>query len=311
MRVGMIFLHLCLQVSGTVPPFEPAVIAARESFEKNDYQQSLTLWQEISSKHPDDFSVALKLVDLRFLVDGRDAARKQFLEFGKSHMLTPNQKNLFRQRLQNLNEFFITNEAQSLFLQAKMALQNNDRDKERDLLQKCENLEQRNSLVLTRLAQNYHHAAAYEQYAETLSSLHQINPFDESVLTSLVESLLFLGKPAAVVSALKPNRHGGMLTEQRLAYAAALFETGEREQARMILHALARSAPRDKIHPAVWYYLSLSENWKGPVKNWRVLRAYKDAMEKSAKEWNPYRLPTYDQLLAKNLDTAAVKQVVE
>jgi hypothetical protein len=265
-----------------------ASVAAEYYFLHHDYKQALALWEEVYKERPTNTQAITRLAELKLMNDGHLSLREFFL--GKLDLQT--RKNL-KDRFVAWQSTFVSEEAQSTYLQAKPKLQYKDWPGALILLNQANSLEKGNSSILKDKARCEKMLDQSSRFYETLKSAYEANPFDTDILEELLEShVYFHHYDEAVSIAMKDSERISTL-RSKTAFAVALMEKGRHSESWQILKSLADD--KSGAVPIIAYY-AMGKNLLGLKMSQPEALQYLEKFTASvagAKElpkWDPYRV---------------------
>ena len=284
-------------------PREPLVDAAVYFSEKHQYDEALKLWEKLAKRYPADGSILLKLCDTQLLLHGKAKARETLVSSVSSKTFSPENKQLIRKRLGEINALFVTDEGQSNYYQAISRAHHGDYQRAESLLEFAHRSEGGNTRVLRELARCQIKQLELERYANTLRLLISFEPFEWAHPLALSDVCLHLQRPNEALEILEsvPELSRGLELKTRLA--VALYEMERHARAASMFKELAQ---QPKVHPTVWYYLGkISETSKKPsALSTHYYRLFVETTEKSMapSSLDPFRLKTRLAEIKRQLD---------
>ncbi len=250
--------------------FFPTNIFALESlrfaseyyYEKADYGQSISLWNELAKSEPTNLNALFRVAELKLIFEGRPSARSTL----NSYFLlegSPLQDSVLKDRLKRILTIFLTDESQSLYLQAKQKMREKNFEGALTLLEQADQLENGNIQVLIEKARCEKALKAYENFYKTLRLAFQLNPLNESLLEELYEAGIYFGEAKRV---LESHRQEWLIfgsSRYRTAYSVGLVEAGKNAEALPILQALVEKERFTSVHPIVFFMMAKVLSQKG------------------------------------------------
>ncbi len=261
---------------------DPLSASAEYYFARHDYQQALRLWNEVLTKDPTNDAVALKVADLQFFFDGRQVARE-----GLAHHLSLRGEALSREnrralldRWRALETSFLTEEGQSLYLQAKEREAQGDCPGAIGLLTRAIAAEKGNLDLLKARARCEFQTENFSGHYESLKQAFAEFPYDVALQEELAEAHLRFQQPQRIVEMWQKDTEAPS-ARKRLALIFAYLDTGDESKAATLLVRPsdakgldpswnflfgALAARRESIPEALSYWQTFLEQLeKGPV----------------------------------------------
>ncbi len=289
MRTALALLFLVASAASARESLAPA---AEYYSSHHDYKQAFLLWQEVARQEPENIRAALKVAELRLLYEGRDAARDGLLAFLRAHgdVLEPAEAEVVRGKIRQLGSLFLTDDGQSLFLQAEARVRSKDLSGAVALLQQAAAVEKGNLRVLKEKAKAEMAQAQFPLAYETWKLAALRDPFDSEVLDTLSEAHISAGAYAKAIHLfddVEPRT-----PRQQIALAAAYLETGSPRDAQPLLQSLLEKGKQGGLSPIVYALQGevLAARRETLVEALAFLTQF-DRMTEKAKlpEWDPYK----------------------
>ena len=82
--------------------------------------------------------------------------------------------------------------------------------------------------------------------------MRELQPFDDSLIEDLAETLYYAGDYAQVITLLKGDAENVQSLRLKTAYALALAETGKKAEALPLLQAIMERH-KSAVHPRIWF----------------------------------------------------------
>ncbi len=249
-RASLIFLFFL--ANAWAKP-NPLVGSAEASFSQYDYPQAFHLWTEILAKDSTNDAAALQVANLQFFFEGRQAARdglaRHFLTRGDS-MPRESRRNLLS-RWRVLQSSFLTEEGQSLFLQAGERAAQGDLPAAVALNGRALALEKGNLELIRFRARCEWKLENFSAHYESLKQAHAEFPFDPLVQQELAEAHLRFQQPQRVVEMWEKDSEAFSL-RKRLALVFAYLDTGNESKAAALM---VRPSEAKLGTPPAWNFL--------------------------------------------------------
>lgn len=284
------FLFIAGLAIGSVLPNDPLISAAEYYFEKNQYDDSLKLWGELSRRYPSNISVLRRLVDHQFLLLGRVKARETLVSAMRQPGISPEQALSLQDKLNDLNARFISDDGQSSYLQGVAKSRHGEFAKAEKLLEFASRAENVNTTVLNELVRCQAAQGAWDRYTASLQQLFSLNPFDWKLRLNLAEALIFQAQPAQALATLGSPSEIPRSVPHQVAYAAALFDSGDRNRSIAIFTEVVKH--HETVHPIAWYYLGTLGNPNLAEHSRLYIQRFQRAAKKlkpAAGGFDPYR----------------------
>lgn len=280
---------------------------AETLFKKEDFKKSLLAYLKLSEENPQDLTLLFKTSDLKLLLEGRVAAWDVLNNALKkySKVLTHSQKQEIGKKKLEYSQVFISEEAQTHFLQALSKAKLKEWTAALSPIVQAASVEPGNLSVLNlkadieRELQNY--GAAYT----TLKEIAQINPQTEHLVERLAEAHIYHKHYLEAVELLKKDSLSSLTPRAKIALAVAHWELGNRDAAKKLIDELTRSKKSEwSQHPVTLWMLYRLEN--SETESPQAALALKNFLKASSEKdkflvdsWDPYQLALQIDTLAK------------
>lgn len=302
MRRFLVLVSVTLAITGIASKH-----SAETLFKKEEYKKSLAAYLKLAEETPQDLSLLLKTSDLKLLLEGRVAALDVLNSALKkySKVLTQSQKQEIAKKKLEYSQVFISEEAQTHFLQALSKTKLKEWTAAFSPIVQAASVEPGNLIVLTlkadieRELQNY--GAAYS----TLKEIAQINPRTEHLLERLAEAHIYHKNYSEVVQLLGEESLQSLSPRAKLALAVAHWELGNEDPAKKLIEELTRQKKSEwSQHPVtLWmlYRLESSEphNSEAETALKNFLKASSVKTKFLVESWDPYQIALQAGSLAK------------
>lgn len=270
--------------------------AAEYYFSKHDFGQALSLWQEVYKSQPNSVDVAIKVSELRFLLEGHEAAQKTLIEFlqEKRNFISPLKHEKLNQKLTEMQNRFFRDDSQSFYYQSLSKIKLGDFNQALVLLNQADQLERGNSKVLELKARCEKQLGQYSKYYETLKTSQDLILFNSNLIDNFLEGAYYFKDYSNILNWLELHSTSPISPRQRIAIAMAYLEKGEFQKAETLFYQLVSDLGPGPNHPIIWYGLGRALSNR-PVS--RLKMQYWEKFIKSAAEpgalildgWDPYR----------------------
>lgn len=298
-HLGFNFVALLI-IPSAVATTAPLVIAER--YYDQDYAQAIKLLSDTLKLTRNRGDALLRLSELKLMVEGRASVRDLVLQFLESHQknLSVDLRHKIQNKLSELQRIFLTDQGQSLYLQAVPRLQHDDFQSALSLLEQALQIEKGNTLIFLKKMLCEKKLGFVDRYYETLKRAFELDPFESDIVNELMEAHIYFSKPSdAVFLATHFLEEGVQPLRMRVAHAIALLDSGTFNRAEAILNSILEKEKNISVPPIVFFALGKIFKSKPNrslealaylerfVKAVRVLEPMTVA-QKSA--WDPYRL---------------------
>lgn len=271
-----------------------------DSFYRNyEFKKALAAWSELFEKSPTNWLYAKQVADLQFLLEGRAKAFETLRTF------LP-QKPEAAKKILELAEIFVSEEAQTHYLQALSKTQIKEWNSALSPVTQAAAIEPTNLKILSLKYDIEKKMELHAQALETLKAIHKIDTVTPKTIERLAESLIFHGKfseAKALLETLDPIRTSN---RAKMALAVSLWELNKKEEAQELLLEITQNKRAELAHHPVtlWMMYRLALDETGDSKETKS--AHKVFLKASAEEdkvlvdgWDPYRISHYRTILAK------------
>ncbi len=227
---------------------DPLVSAAEYYFAHNDYAQALRLWNEVLQKDPVNDAVAIRVADLQFLFEGRQAAKEGLVKHltARGESLSRDSRRALVDRWRTLQTAFLTEDGQSLYLQAREKEAQGDCASAIALATRALVSEKGNLELIRFRARCEWKTENFAAHYESLRQAYSEFPFDNSIQEDLAEAHLRFQQPQRVVEMWQKDPEVGLSVRKRLALIFAYLDTGMEARAATLLVKPA-DAKRDEV----------------------------------------------------------------
>lgn len=227
-------------------------MTAEYYFTHSDYPQALKLWTEVLTKDPTNDTAVGRVAQLQLFFEGRQAARDGLARYLASHgeALPRESRRLLLERWRVIQTSFLTEEGQSLYLQAREKETQGDCPAAVALVSRALVLEKGNTDLLKFRARCEFKTENFAAHYETLKQANGEYPFDLVLQEELAEAHLRFQQPQRVVE-MWDGATEPFSTRKRLALAFSLLDTGADARAT----ALAPKVGEPRATESPWAFL--------------------------------------------------------
>lgn len=274
---------------------DSAASTAEYYYSRNDYAQALSLWSEILRQKPDNLLAVIRVAELKLMFEGREASRQTILAFMSrpDGTLSSKERSQLREKSRSLQQLFLTDEGQTLYIQALAKIKEKDCAGALPLLGRAMTSEKGNLKVLLQKARCERSLALPKELQQTLKLAQESDPFDEEIADELAETLIYFGEYEAALSLLKTSAAQSPTLRHRVAHGVALMAAGQPEKAVPQFQRLVEQESRNGV-PAVVYYVlgvALSKGTDTSAEAVFFLKRFLSSLSKESVSagWDPYR----------------------
>lgn len=238
-------------------PTSTLAVAADYYSSKHDYNQSLDLWTKVYTSQPQSVEAMLKVSELELLIKGHETAQQTILQFlhKQKNILSPYVIKDIQGRLWIMQNRFIKDESQSLYLQAITKIKLLDFSQGLALLNQSIALENGNLLVLQAKTNCEKKLGLFNKFYETLKLASSVVEMNRDWSESLLEAQYYFKDYGDMVTWFELQVKSTLSPRQRLASGMALIEKGQEKEGAFLLSQLHDSGKRSPVFPILWYGL--------------------------------------------------------
>ncbi|NBX76495.1 MAG: hypothetical protein EBQ92_08065 [Proteobacteria bacterium] len=276
---------------------------AEAFFQKYEFKKSLAEWTELYRKFPNKWEYAKQVANLQLLLEGRPKAVETVRNFPSQ------QETEISKQIMELSEVFLSEEAQSHYLQALSKTNLNEWNASLSPIKQASALESDNLKILFLKYEIEKHLDLYDQAYETLKAIQKIDSFSIKTKERLAESHIYHGRFSEAESLLETIDRESLSSRGKLALGVSLWELGKKEKAEsLIIEVSHLRKPELSHHPVtLWMlYRIASEESEDSQKSQDAKMALKVFLKSSGDEerllidgWDPYRLTDHRVALAR------------
>lgn len=232
---------------------DPLAQTAEYYFAHHDYQQALRLWSEVLTKDPTNDAAAIRIAELQFFFDGRQAAKESLVRHlaSRGDSLSRDSRRAILERWRALQSAFVTEDGQSLYLQAREKEAQKDFQSALSLVGRALVLEKGNLELLRFRARCEWNTENYAAHYESLKQAYAEFPYDGPIQDELAEAHLRFQQPQRVVE-MWQRESEPLPVRRRLALIFANLDTGGEAKAATLL---IKPADTKKELDVVYSYL--------------------------------------------------------
>lgn len=302
----LLFTSLILVPMGVFAAWDISPQTAEQQFSQHLFKDSLVTWKKLLEQSPKNFSYAIKVSEMEFLLQGRAQAIEVLRTFHKKNekTLSPNQKQEIQNKIIDFSETFISEEGQANYLQALTKANLKEFSSSLPALNHASRIEPGNLKILNLKAEVEKELGYTSDSYQTLKEAFAIDPFSQKTRERLVEAHIFHGK--FLEAKLVLEKLESISPREKLALAACDFELGEKADSQKLIGELLRNKKSDlSYHPVTRWMalrnemetLPLSKETRAELK--KVLQASSDKKSYLVDGWDPYRLGSQMESLQK------------
>ena len=238
---------------------DPLEMAAEYYFSRHDYKEALKLWNKVLDKNPKNVDALMRVSELSLMFGSRELSRKVITDFLDkwSQKITPDQVKLIHSKLKDLQSKFLSDEGQSLYLQATSKMEHKDWERSLELLKQALAQEQGHLEILRQKAICEKQLGNFAEFYATLKQAFEADPYDPQLMEWMSEAHLYFKQFENALTALKGPTKELTTVRQELAFAFASIKTGKVDQAIPILKNLL-SRKKGQLPDVAYYALGLA-----------------------------------------------------
>jgi len=277
-------------------------------FQKYEFKKSLAEWTELHTKFPQNWDYAKHVAQLQLLLEGRPKAYETLRKFlaQKDGGLVADHKNEVLKQIIEISETFLSEEAQSHYLQALSKTNLKEWNASLAPINQAAALEPENLKILFLKYEIEKHLALYTQAYETLKAIQKIDSVSIKTKERLAESHIYHGKFSDAETLLESIDPETLSNRGKTALAVSLWETGKKEEAQSLISEISQHKKLELSHHPVilWmlYRIDLEKSTdsyetRGALRNF--LKSSTDKERVLIDGWDPYRLSDHRVVLAK------------
>jgi hypothetical protein len=222
---------------------------------KYDFKQAFTLWNEVLKRQPLMAVAVARLAELKLMLEGRASSRElllQFLNQNATH-LSPESERDLRDKLRVLGSTFVSDEGQSLYLQALARIRHQECTSALPLLDRAVYLEAGNLNVLVEKARCEKTMGQIEHFYDTAKAAYESDPFDKETLDPLLDGHLYFKQFSNILGIFRRTPELFVTNQQKTAVAVSFGELGSAQQSLDLLHRLMDVPRASNLHPILFY----------------------------------------------------------
>lgn len=269
----------------------PPIAAAEYYYRQDDYSQSLKLWRQVIDVEPDNLLAIVRVAELSLWTEGRSALPEQFgpLLGDPARRFSRETRTLLKRRYWELQNSFLTDQAQNFYLQGKHRLDRGDGAGALGLLNQAANADRGQFAILRLKADTEKSLGYWNLYYQSLRAAVRSYPYDGKTLADFAEAHFYFKNYNETIEILK-SWDGPMESDLKALYGMALNEVGNYAAAAGLLKGLVAKGKTDPP-PVVYFALGMSlvgtPGSEAEGRRW-LLRFVETAAEPTG--WDPYRI---------------------
>ncbi len=290
MCIYRIPLALSLIMGAALAKPAPPVAAAEYYYRLDDYPQSLKLWRQVISVEPENVLAIIRVAELSLWTEGRSGIAEQFGAYleDPARRFSRENRSLLKRRYWDLQNRFLTDQAQNLFLQGKHHFDRGDAVGALGLLNQAASIERGQFAILRLKADTEKLLGYWNLYYQSLRAAVRSFPYDARTLADFAEAHFYFKNTSEAIEILK-RWDGPMESDQKALFGMALNESGEHAAAAILLKGLVGKGKQPS--PVVYFALGIAlfETKGSEVEGRRWLTRF---IETAAEPvgWDPYRI---------------------
>lgn len=268
----------------------PPIAAAEYYYRQDDYTQSLKLWRQVIEAEPDNLLAIVRVAELSLWTEGRSALPEQLgslLNDPRRHFSRENRVSLKR-RFWELQNSFLTDQAQNLYLQGKHRLDRGDGAGALGLLNQAANADRGQFAILRLKADTEKSLGYWNLYYQSLRAAVRSYPYDGDTLAEFAKAHFYFKNYGEAIEILK-SWEGPMESDLKALYAMALNEIGNYSASANLLKGLVgkgKQEPPPMVYFALGMALAGTPGSEAEGRRW-LLRFVETASEPTG--WDPFR----------------------
>lgn len=279
--------------------------AAETAFNQHQFQKALSLWSELFKKQPENISYGFKTAELTFLLEGRGPALAllEKIKNNSKRLSFADQEKLEKKRKKFL-EAFLSEEAQTFFLQAASKTQLKEWGIAWNLIRQANTLESSNVQILDLKKNIEKHLGKVSEACATVRSLEALLPSPQTTYFDRVECELAEGHYEKVKESIERVKNPSF--QEKLALLDACIQTQAIEKAGQVLESIKAENGKSLSKSLEFHWLSFqyyskkqgSEKLAAQSKK-RLLALASIPEEADNSLWDPFQVKAQLALLAK------------
>jgi len=301
MRISILVWGISLFAWGqTISPQD-----AQQAFDSHQFQKALSLWTQLYKQNPHQFSYGLKTAELKFLLEGRKAALSLLSKIEENkEPLPPIEKQVLEKKKKEFLESFLSEEAQTYFLQADSKMQLKEWATALSLIQQANSVEPFHGQILQAKLAAERQMGLYSELLATLEALKSLDYDNSKFQDDGIEAEIALGEFDNVIKKLENSKK--LSFRGKLALLEAYLKTNENEKAKELFDSFQVENSRllSQSIEFQWlafeFYSSQKQFQKQASQTQKRLLALLEKQDgNNTSQWNPYRINSQSEILAK------------
>jgi len=281
---------------------------AENLFQKYEFKKALSEWTELYRTFPNNWDYAKQVANLQLLLEGRPKAQETVRKFltQQDNFLSSANKQEISKQIVELSEVFLSEEAQSHYLQALSKTNLKEWNSSLSPIKQASALESDNLKILSLKYEIEKYLDLHSQAYETLKSIQKLDSYSAKQKERLAESHIYHGKFSEAESLLETIDRGSLSSRSKMALGVSLWESGKKEEAESLIAEVSHLKKSDLAHHPVilWmlYRIALEQSpdsQDAPTALKAFLKASGDKERVLIDGWDPYRVTDHRVTLAK------------
>ncbi|NBX93286.1 MAG: hypothetical protein EB078_00910 [Proteobacteria bacterium] len=274
---------------------EISVQTAESQYHQHQFKASLATWTELLRKSPKNLHYALKVSELKLLIEGRSPAISFLKDYMKrmEKVLSLAQRKELQTKMIEWSEAFFSEEAQANYLQGLSKAKLREFSASLPALTQAALLEPGNLKILSLKAEIEKELGLNEASYQTLKEAFAIDPYSQRLREKLAESHIFHKHCPEVKILLE--KESSFSPREKMAMAYCHLEAGDQEKAKELVEDLLQSRKSEWFaHPVTRWMAARLDLMPEPKKLF-----HPDIASKAywVDGWDPYRIQTQPESL--------------
>lgn len=284
----VLFLTLWSSLSFAVAG-NPLGSAADYYFEKGDYKQALHLLTRAVKKHPLELHSRLRVIELKFMLEGRQSARNYLSQFIADYgeQLSSDSRSQLIRHFQHVQRLFVSDEGQSKYLQASVKWNHQDYKGAAALVVQGLSLEPGHPDLLRLQALCDFEQKDYAAYLQHIEQAYEFDPFDSKLRRRAAEAYMNFRQYSNVERIL-----GGVKISppENLMLAVALVELKRLDDAKVLVRQYLVDSKTEGPNPVVYYILGVLQQAAESTLAGQYFRTYLKSSKttEADSQWDPF-----------------------
>lgn len=262
-----------------------------EQYYKNfEYSKALAAYFKIYKSNPKLPLVISKIAELKLIQENKENAINFLLE--NIPKISKQDALVLKSKLSQLGEIFLTEEAQSSYLQGVAKKDSARFDSALNSFKTAIALEPVNFLILKEKARSESELKLYSEAYETLKSFYALNPYNKEIQIQLIELQYYLKKNKELIETF--SKQAFEENDLKLWVGLSYLEISDHEKANLYLKSYFDRS-RSTQDPLFYYVMGKIQLTKGYKKEANIyfdkfLNLSKIALKKTDNSLDKYRL---------------------